>query len=280
MARTLLLSILAIPCLLLGGCRHSIENRLAYAEQITAPAGWGEHLLDGGAFHLAARWPQQQEKTQTLYIYIEGDGLAWRDRSTPSLNPTPVKPVALELALQQGANAAYLARPCQYGGINDAACTDNRWWTSHRFAPEVIDATNRAIDEIRRAHGAQHLVLIGYSGGGAVAALVAARRTDVAGLVTVAGNLDTDAWTHLHKVRALSGSLNPADQWQALQDIPQHHYAGEDDRIVPPAVARSYAARFPVDKRPAVTVLNGHDHACCWTGSWKTILGTIFRKQG
>jgi hypothetical protein len=44
-----------------------------------------------------------------------------------------------------------------------------------------------------------------------VASLVAARRHDVVRLVTVAGNLDHLAWTTLHGVSPLTGSLNPAD---------------------------------------------------------------------
>jgi hypothetical protein len=64
----------------------------------------------------------------------------------------------------------------------------------------VISASNQAVDALKQRYGAQEIVLVGYSGGGAVAALVAARRTDVVRLVTVAGNLDHLAWTHLHSV--------------------------------------------------------------------------------
>jgi hypothetical protein len=49
-----------------------------------------------------------------------------------------------------------------------------------------------------------------------VAALVAARRTDVDRLVTVAGNLDPTAWAVYQHIQPLTGSLNPADEVDAL----------------------------------------------------------------
>lgn len=253
--------------LVLGACGASLESRIRHGEQRAAQQGWIRTSLPTGSFALVAFLPQQPAAAETAYIYIEGDGAAWRDAATPSLNPTPRQPVALELALQHGAGAAYLARPCQYVA-NDPACADNRWWTSHRFAPEVITASDRAIEAIKQRYRASHVVLIGYSGGGAVAALVAARRSDVSGLVTVAGNLDTQAWTALHDVEPLTGSLNPADYWALLQHIPQTHYVGTKDKIVPPAIAESFAARFPAGHRPMIRRMEGYDHQCCWIEHW------------
>ncbi len=215
--------------------------------------------------------PATVKATDTVYIFIEGDGFAWRDRSTPSKNPTPKNPLALNLALEHGEEAVYLARPCQYTGAKDQICRDNKWWTSHRFAPEVISATGQAIDLIKQQRGARTVVLVGYSGGGAVAALVAAKRTDLAQLVTIAGNLDTVAWTNLHKVRPLTGSLNPANDWMTLQNIPQQHFVGANDPVMPPQIAQSYASRFPENKRPLVTIMPGYDHSCCWAGIGKQI---------
>ncbi len=260
-----------ILALALNACAYTLQSRVADADALAGQSGWARESLVTGAFHLAVFLPQVRHVADTVTIYIEGDGLAWLDPATPSLNPTPKNPVALQLALRHGAGAAYIARPCQYVQ-DDAACRDNAWWTNRRFAPEVIAATDKAVNAVKQIYKARHVVLAGYSGGGAVAALVAAQRNDVAELVTIAGNLDTDAWVKLHGVTPLSGSLNPADSWTALQDIPQRHYVGANDKTIPPSIARSYAARFPPGRRPAVIVMDGYDHACCWTADWQRLL--------
>lgn len=214
--------------------------------------------------------PSQISPTDTLSIYIEGDGLAWRSRRTISDNPTPVNPVVLQLAVKDPQTSVYLARPCQYVSNNDD-CKPSIW-TSARFSSDVITATNEAIELLKKQFLAKHVRLIGYSGGGGVAALAAARRDDVKQLVTVAGNLDHAAWTRHHKVSPLSQSLNPADAWQQLKDIPQVHFIGEHDRIIGLFVAESYANRFPPTQRPAIKIVKDTDHHCCWPEMWPALV--------
>ena len=265
----------AILAMLFCGACASIDpaQRRAQADALAASAGWSRLLLPSGQFALTAYVPAAAPPQPLLTIYIEGDGHAWNTPNTPSDDPTPVQPMALKMALQHaGAAVAYLGRPCQYRDATQGAACPVQYWTESRYAPEVIAATSLAVDQLKQRSGARRVILIGYSGGGAVAALVAARRDDVARLVTVAANLDTDAWARLQRLQPLAGSLNPADAWPRLQAIPQRHFAGANDRVVPPAVQQSYAARFPVGARPPVTVLPGYDHQCCWLARWPQLL--------
>ncbi len=235
-------------------------------------ANWRYTPLTAGRFTLGSFAPRAPVSAHTLTVYIEGDGFAWVTSSMPSNDPTPRDPVALKMALQQQTGAAaYLARPCQYIGAEKTQGCDKTLWTDRRFAPEVIDATSVALDTLKSQAHAARLVLVGYSGGGAVAALVAARRTDVDRLVTVAGNLDIAAWTELHAVHPLEGSLNPADEAARLAAIPQLHFVGGRDDVMPEAVARSYAARFPPAQQPAIRVIEYYTHACCWAENWRTL---------
>lgn len=78
--------------------------------------------------------------------------------------------------------------------------------------------------------------LIGYSGGGVLAALIAARRTDVRRIVTVAANLDLAVWTRTLGVDAMRNSLDPAREADRIEAIPQYHLAGASDEAVPPSV--------------------------------------------
>lgn len=256
----------------------SPAERRAHADALASARGWQASLWSAGTFELLAYTPPLpaagSESRDTLTVYIEGDGLAWVTSSQPSGDPTPRAPLALQLALAHPAGpAAYLARPCQYTMPHPGSgrgC-DVAYWTQRRFAPEVVQAESLALDALKHRWSARRLVLVGYSGGGAVAALLAARRDDVAALVTVAGNLDHAAWTRLHGVPPLTGSLNPADERAALARIPQWHLVGADDRVVPPAVAQAYAAGFPPGQSPRVMVLPGQDHGCCWAARWPTL---------
>jgi hypothetical protein len=270
--RLLLTGLLTI--LLCGACAGiDPTQRRAHAQTLAHEAGWNRLTLPAGTFTLTAYTPAVQPAMPMLTIYIEGDGYAWQTPHTPSADPTPTQPMALQLALRHADSAAaYLARPCQYlDGISENVCSE-RYWTTARYAPEVIAATSLAIDQLKQRAGARRLTLIGYSGGGAVAALVAAGRDDVARLITLAANLDTTAWAREKHLQALAGSLNPADFWPRLQAIPQQHFAGANDRVVPPTVQRSYAARFPSGQRPAVIVVPNFDHQCCWLAQWPQLL--------
>ncbi|MEW6329984.1 MAG: alpha/beta hydrolase [Pseudomonadota bacterium] len=264
---------LAVLLLALTGCAGlSLQARWHHAEQLAARADWHKLRLPTDTFILSAYVPKQTVPTDTLTVYIEGDGLAWLNRSQPARDPTPRNPVALELALRhpRGA-AAYLARPCQYVEAADAKNCRETYWTAGRFAAPVIEASSQAIDALKQRAGASRLVLVGYSGGGTVAALVAARRGDVDRLVTVAGNLDHRAWTEMQGLPALAESLNPADEWRALQALPQRHFVGGRDNTVGRRVTESYLARFPPDRRPEVVTLPDFDHVCCWVERWDSI---------
>ena len=283
-------AVLSLAAILLPGCSHlpSPMERHASALSLAATAGWSPTLIPAGHFILQAWVPAGLERAPgaanspgTLTVYLEGDGLAWLNESTPSSDPTPSNPLALRLALRHSGAVAYLARPCQYVQEQNQYNCQPKFWTTHRFAPEVVDATSRALDTLKRQSGARQLVLVGYSGGGAVAALVTAQRRDVARLVTVAGNLDHAAWTQLKRLTPLSGSLNPADFTPQLAPVAQWHIVGERDTVMPPAVVQGYAQRFAVSQTPRVITLAAFNHDCCWADIWtpldpNTLIGSAF----
>ncbi len=241
------------------------------ADAMAAERDWRAIMLPAGSFDLVAYLPAKHELSETLTVYIEGDGFAWISSAQPSTDPTPRDPLALRLALAQPeGNAAYLARPCQYVDAEATGCS-SRYWTEMRFAPEVIAATNRAIDALKQQFGASRLALVGYSGGGAVAALVAAQRDDVELMVTVSGNLDHRAWTTHHRIRPLTGSLNPADHAEALRGIQQWHFVGGKDSNMPPELVWAFAISFPERQRPTVLVEPEFDHHCCWADRWSAL---------
>ena len=271
----------ALLCLALAGCASApaLPQRRATADSLAAARGWHTLELAQQPFPLLAALPRTVSASEVLTVYIEGDGLAWTSRNTPSDDPTPLEPLALQLALAQphGA-AAWLARPCQY--LHPASCRNDRWWTEARFAPEAVQAIDQAISTLKARTGARRLVLVGYSGGGAMAALLAAQRNDVAALLTVAGNLDHQAWSRWHRTTPLAGSLNAMDAAPRLQQTPQWHFAGERDRNISPALLQAAAARLAPAGHVRVQVEPDFDHRCCWAQRWPQLwqgsVGTLF----
>jgi pimeloyl-ACP methyl ester carboxylesterase len=261
LAAVLLLSLLA-------GC--ATENPSLHAERIAAQAGFQRLEIQTVPFRLLA---YVKGHGPVARVYIEGDGHAWIDRYTRSDDPTPRRPIALELAAADPtATIAWLARPCQYLLLlNNGICLPI-WWTDRRYHDAVINSVSQALDTLRVALDARRLELVGFSGGGAVAALVAARRTDVVSLRTVAADLDTDLWTRLHQVTPLKGSLNPADVAARLGRLPQLHLVGADDEIVGPAVVRSYLGRMASDRCAVLQIVPGMKHDGEWRSVWSFLL--------
>lgn len=251
--------------LLLGAC----ANPRAEAERLATTQNMRPVQLRTDAFTLSA-FVRQTDPSGPLVIYVEGDGRAWLNRSTPSSDPTPHAPVALWLAVRDPSpNVAYVARPCQYAAREqDAACASARYWTSHRFAEEVVAATSQAVDQLKGGSQRRGVHLVGFSGGAAIAALVAARRDDVLSLRTVAGNLDNDAFARLHKVSAMPNSLDAVQVAARLAKLPQVHLVGARDETVPRAVVESYVRAMGSSACVSVVEVAGASHEGPWQEAW------------
>lgn len=252
---------------LLAGCGAQGHKRSggAYLEQAQR-AGFAQHVWkeQGFAFLTLTR---DLDRAGDPVVFIEGDGMAWRTRWHPSSDPTPKTPVALQLALKTTDRPViYMARPCQFLSSEHLRNCDARYWTSHRFSSEVISAADVALRRLTldgRLEG-----IIGYSGGAALAALLADSKLKPRWLITLAGNLDHVRWTGHHGVTPLSGSLNPAEMMGSMAMPPQLHLVGVRDERVPPAVTESYLAQLPQNGVAMLRRLDGYDHDCCWVRDW------------
>lgn len=234
---------------------------------------WQRINFPTSTFTITGMLRQARKATAPLTVYIEGDGLAWLSQYEKSSDPTPRDPLAMKMAAKHPKGPVlYLARPCQFVTRQTDRNCHAVYWTSHRYAPEVVTSMSEAIDTALRRTGAQKLVLIGYSGGGAVAALLAASRRDVIRLITIAGNLDHHAWTKAEKLTPLYGSMNPADHTDRLLNVDQTHFVGGKDKVVPPLSVFTYRDRFPPRRRPIVKVMENFDHDCCWLEAWPRLL--------
>ncbi len=227
-----------------------------------------EDVAGAGFTHAVYRAPRIAAGKR-LHVYLEGDGTPWIDGRYAAVDPTPRAPVALKLMARDPQAAMLLGRPCYHGHYADAGCGP-ALWTDARYSETVVASMAAALS-VARPPGAR-LTLIGHSGGGALAMLLAERVAGVDTVVTLAGNLDVAAWARGHGYAPLSASLDPSARAPLPPHIRQIHFAGERDREVPPqlvgaAARRQPGARFEV--RPKL------DHACCWLHEWPELLASV-----
>lgn len=208
-----------------------------------------------------------------IHVYIEGDGFAYITAAQTSNDPTPHMATGLALALaDNAANVVYLARPCQYTLAQSPGC-NVAFWTSARFSEPIIAAMNDALNQIKQAHGTQKIALIGYSGGGAVAVLLAARRTDIQSLRTVAGNLNHQVVNQLHHVSPMPQSLNAIDVVSQIRHIPQVHFVGMQDTVIPRFIAQQFAKK--VGTCAQVNIVENANHSDGWQENWPQLMQQI-----
>lgn len=218
---------------------------------------WSRIVLSGGTYTMLGFAPPELRSTDVLNIFIEGDGMPG---------------VALELAQDIGGNSVYIGRPCQYLMGNRMNSCSKALWTSERYSDLVMRAMNRAITAMKIRYRADKVRLIGFSGGGTIATIIAALRDDVDLLVTVAGNLDHKRWTDFNQIDPLDGSLNPIDYSKALESVPQIHLIGERDEVVPGSVLTSYLSHMKKLDHVQSYIVQGADHTCCWSVALASVL--------
>lgn len=253
------LFICAVICLLLQSCTTDKID-------LQTPADYKEQIIFTKSFQI---YSLQKLTAQNLPVvfYIEGDGKSWITEHQLSTDPTPVSTLVRGLAFKDTRpNIVYLARPCQYIGTFDSPCKTRdfgEYWSEKRFAPEVIASMNDAINQVKNKMQARKIILISYSGGGAVAALLAAQRTDIAQLITIAGNLDIQLHSRIHGVSALTGSLNPLDYASQIH-VSQIHYIGGKDDNVPIDITKSFISALPKDTDVKIIPVSNATHQDGW----------------
>jgi dienelactone hydrolase len=125
----------------------------------------------------------------------------------------------------------------------------------------------RAIETQARTMGAERLRIIGYSGGGVLAVLIAERLESVREVVTIAANLDVAAWAGHHGYLPLTQSLDPARSTRS-HPWKEIHLHGARDEVVPAATTRAYFERYPEAREIS---FEEYDHTCCWLRDWRDI---------
>lgn len=233
---------------------------------ITPPTDFVYREIETRNFTIAS-WQKIEQPDGIYKFYIEGDGYAFNTAGKPSADPTPRGHLMRELAFgDQSPNVVYLARPCQF--VKSEICS-RRHWTSARFAPEIINAEYEAVRDIAADHP---VILIGFSGGAQVAGLISTAKPGlkVKKLISIGGNLDHLAWTQYHKLPPLNESMNLESYRQQYSILPQMHYVGSHDKVMPAILVEQFV-RNPTQ----VTLINGAEH----NSGWESIYPAIWNEK-
>lgn len=259
----------------LSSCAKTLEERVQYVENFANKKGFIKEIVRGGDFQLTT-FQKITNPALPFVFYIEGDGYAFTKYEGPSTNPTPTYEFVFRLASQDDRpNIIYLARPCQYTPMElNPKCTTS-YWTGKRMSEEVVYSINEVIKSINNR---EPISLVGYSGGGGVAILIAARNKLVKDVLTIAANLDHIEFIEHHRkrpqysrIKQMIDSLNPIDYAKKLNNLPQLHLSGGKDEIVPPLIAKKYV-EVSNSSCVAQKIFPSFEHLKGWEKEWKKIL--------
>lgn len=266
--RALAFSALISP-LAITACGGAAEISEVTAERLARPAFMVERKFDNTGMSLQL-WERMHERDQPANIYIEGDGMA---QILMGEDPSPENPLALHLASRDHAiNLGYIGRPCQFRETQDEKACSSKYWTTRRYSPEVFAAYNAALDDMKARYDITEFNLIGYDGGANIVAVLSTQRSDVATIRTVAGKLVPDMVYDPVKSPLDLDNIKASVIAPSLAKVPQHHFIGAGDAIVPPAVYHSYAQAVGGSDCIHYTLVQDADHTRGWVEKWPELL--------
>ena len=221
--------------------------------------------VQGGEFTHRVAIKSATGSRTTLRVFIENDGTPWLAPNQIALSPQVHRPVAARWFAEDEGPAILLGRPCYHSppAAQRAECAPEVW-TSGRYSSRAIKSMAIALES---ALGATALSpnqtikhLIGHSGGGTIAWLLAAYApANVAWVSTVGANLDVAAWALSRGFTPLPDSLNPAIEPPLSSCVAQQHVRMSDDAIVPPITTERFFRTHGVTSQQR----SGGGHECC-----------------
>ena len=265
--------------------RREPASRIAQAQDLAQSGGFAQTVLPSQPHPL---WSYMRLKpgahSDTIYVYIEGDGVLQINQygqSCLSEDPTPSPQLPLMLATWHGQFAPedsiiYLARPCQftYQARRDRCVQMD--WLKGRYGSKALESFHSALDAVReKVHKPLKFHLIGYSGGGTLAMLLANTRKDIAHVTTLAANLDHETFFRMHQETYPPPAFDLVSNPSQIASIPQYHVVGAADPIVPESLLKAYLRKLPAERKAVeMEVIQGQNHRDVegWQRIWQRLL--------
>lgn len=272
MTRKILYSI-GLCALALNACSPiDAEVREVTAERIARPAFMVERKVSADNMNFQV-WERMHERGAPVNIYIEGDGYTKTHSEWLGGDPSPRNPLALNLASRdKSKNLMHIARPCQYMESQNEKVCKEAYYKNRRYSPEVLAAYSDIIDEAKRKWEFTEINLIGYDGGANIAAALAASRSDVVSLRTVAGILNPPMVYKNTKETLDKDSILATDIASSLSAMPQHHFIGAGDTYVPAGVYHTFRQAMGESNCVHYSFVQDADHDRGWVERWPELM--------
>jgi pimeloyl-ACP methyl ester carboxylesterase len=182
-------------------------------------------------------------EVKTLVFVLHGDA--------PFVKPSYHYAFAAEAAKLPGVRAIGILRPGYQDPDGDISPGVRGITTGDNYTPDRVDAIARAIARIEaRYPGARHIV-VGHSGGAAIAADLAALRPDlVDGVLLVSCPCDLPKWRAFMKKKIPAAPFEqPVDSYNSIALVPKlsrklalSMMVGSADDTAPPDLTQAYSA--------------------------------------
>lgn len=182
-------------------------------------------------------------KVKTLVFVLHGDA--------PFAKPSYQYAFAADAAKLPGVRAIGILRPGYEDKDGDVSPGVRGLTTGDNYTPDRVDAIGRAIADIEaRYPGARH-VIVGHSGGAAIAADLAALRPElIDGVLLVSCPCDLPKWRAFMKKKIPQAPFEkPVDSYNSIALVPRLNpglalsmMVGSADDTAPPDLTQAYAA--------------------------------------
>jgi len=244
-----------IGWIFLTGCLSTTDHSVDLEEGIIQSQGFS--LL---TFH-------HLRPTQVVHVYIEGDGQPWINDQIAA-DPGPANLVALSLMKKDSSASFYLGRPCYFQlKIKPGPACGPSLWTRARYSRQVVNVLVKALLSQSDLNAYDEWVLVGHSGGGTLAYLMAQQLPKVKKVVAISSNLDVNAWVAYHHYAPLDQSLDPT-AIEPAKPLKIFYLAGGKDVNVPLALNQHFLNQINAE----IIIREEYDHSCCWDKEWPGLL--------
>lgn len=234
---------------------------LATGSALAAPCAAPDHLsrVSGGQECLVVKTYGQpvDGRPPTLFVLLHGN----HSDGSPAVSQFRVAE-ALAARAGPGSIAVALIRP----GYDDAEgnlSSGDAAGRADNFHAGNIDAVAAAIANLKDFHGARRLVLVGHSGGAAMAGVILGRHPGLADAAALVGcPCDVPAWRFM---RGRPGNWRSESAVRYVDRVPADArvavLVGSRDDVTPPFLSRDYAAALGARGIAAnLSIIDGGNH--------------------
>ena len=172
----------------------------------------------------------------TLVIYLHGDGFRGGPSDYLKYRAAKIK--------QKNVGHVVLMRPGYFDSTNNASTgvSDRKSRRATSYNAHNVKEVALAIQKLKDHHKPKKLIMVGHSGGAAIASLILGRHPEVAnGAILAACPCNVNKWVHMAGKRSGRGALSPHDYVENVgKDVTVMALTGTNDNNTYPVLAAEY----------------------------------------